>query len=215
MNDLTRQLAMHALWLQTRDRLVAKGLVPSADATLSVRCPDGTAMWFGEIHPARPAQLDWAFAGHAGMAAVHAAVHAARRDAGAVLWGGGPFGACLADVGGALPQVFDEQARHLGPMPAPARRPEDLAAALAAGGNVVLWRGTPLCVGATCARLALNAELLEKCAKAYVLAVAAGGSVAALPWLVRRIANGRLAQDRKRAAQAFGRGVLPEESKGY
>jgi len=149
------------------------------------------------------------------MATIHATVHARRPDAGAVLWSGGPFGACLSDFGGALPQVFDEQARHLGAMPPPVARVEDLARALSEGGNVVLWRGTPLCLGMTCTRLALNAELLEKCAKAYVLAAASGGQVAPLPWLVRRIANGRLAKDQRWAAQAFGRGDLPRESKGY
>jgi hypothetical protein len=97
----------------------------------------------------------------------------------------------------------------------PAWSDTDLAAALDITGNALLLRGQPMCLGTTCTRLALNAELFEKCAKAYVLAAAAGGRVKELPWLVRRIANGRLVKDERRAAQAFGRGELPVESSGY
>ena len=92
------------------------------------------------------------------------------------------FGRCLADFGGAMPQVFDEQARHLGPMGPAAAALRELARSLRQGGNVLLVQGRPLCIGMTATRLALNAELFEKCAKAYVLAVAGGGRVQALPW---------------------------------
>ena len=130
-----------------------------------------------------------------------------------MVWAGGLFGACLADFGGALPQVFDEQARHIGPMAS--THSAAIGPALGHGGNALLWQGVPLCLGTTCTRMALNAELFEKCAKAYVLAAATGGRVAQLPWLVRRIANGRLRKDQRRAAQAFARGELPVESRGY
>ena len=64
-------------------------------------------------------------------------------------------------------------------------------------------------------RLALNTELFEKCAKAYVLAAASGGAVRPLPWLVRRVANGRLRKDRRAAVARWAQGLLPEEAKGY
>jgi len=83
------------------------------------------------------------------------------------------------------------------------------------GGNVLLVQGRPLCIGMTATRLALNAELFEKCAKAYVLAVAGGGRVHALPWIVRLVANRRLHKDEQRATQRFAQGLLPEETKGY
>ena len=67
----------------------------------------------------------------------------------------------------------------------------------------------------TAMRLALNAELFEKCAKAYVLAVAGGGRVRALPCIVRWVANRRLGKDQQRAAARLLQGLLPEESKGY
>ena len=212
---MVSQEDMKQLWLQTRDRLAAKGLADRPETTLSLRCPSGTTMWFGATTLPEPHLLDWRRPELARQSSVHAEIHAARSDAGAVLWGGGPFSACLNDFGGVLPQVFDEQARHIGPMSEPVSRLEELGGALANGGNVILWRGLPLCLGVTATRLALNVELLEKCAKAYVLAAAAGGRVSPLPWLVRRIANGRLTKDELRAAQAFQRGVLPEESKAY
>jgi ribulose-5-phosphate 4-epimerase/fuculose-1-phosphate aldolase len=212
---MTTQESMKEQWLRTRDRLVAKKLLRGDDASLSVRCPGGGGMWFGTAEERAPVLVDWRDTARNGPASAHAIVHARRADVGAVAWGGGPFGACLADFGDVLPQVFDEQARHIGPMGRPAWSDTDLAAALDITGNALLLRGQPMCLGTTCTRLALNAELFEKCAKAYVLAAAAGGRVKELPWLVRRIANGRLVKDERRAAQAFGRGELPVESSGY
>jgi ribulose-5-phosphate 4-epimerase/fuculose-1-phosphate aldolase len=72
-----------------------------------------------------------------------------------------------------------------------------------------------LVFGATAQRLVLNAELLEKCAKAFVLATATGAAIHTLPWWVCRIANGRLKKDQKRAEARFAQGLLPEEVKGY
>jgi hypothetical protein len=114
-----------------------------------------------------------------------------------------------------MPQAFDEQARHLGPMAPPAASVRDVARSLRRGGNVLLVQRRPMCLGMTAMRLALNAELFEKCAKAYVLAVAGGGRVRPLPWIVRLVANGRLRKDEQRATQRFSQGLLPEETKGY
>jgi hypothetical protein len=61
----------------------------------------------------------------------------------------------------------------------------------------------------------LNAELLEKCAKAYVLAAATGQPVPTLPWWVCKIAIGRLHKDQRRAAERFAQALLPEETRGY
>ena len=209
---------MTALWLQTRGRLLAKDLLAGANATLSIRSPGSGAMWLGAATDAGPVRFETAAAA-GDSAALHALMHAliyrARADVGAVAVGGGVFGACLADFGGRMPQVFDEQARHLGEMGQAARDDQACVAALRAGGNALLWHGVPVCLGTTCTRLALNAELFEKCAKAYVLAVAAGGRVRPLPWLVRWVANGRLAKDERRAALAFARGDFPVESRGY
>lgn len=82
-------------------------------------------------------------------------------------------------------------------------------------GNAALVDGHMVCLGTTATRLGLNAELVEKCAKAYVLAVAGGGRVRPLPWIVRLVANRRLAKDQERARARLLQGLLPEESKGY
>jgi hypothetical protein len=92
---------------------------------------------------------------------------------------------------------------------------QELAPSLRAGGNALPIGGVPVCLGTTGSRLALNAELFEKCAKACVLAAAPGGPVKPLPWWVRHIANGRLLKDEARAAACFTQGRLPEESRGY
>lgn len=181
-------------------------------ASLSLRIPGSDAMWFGFVSDAMLHRFPWRAEPH--EAALHAAVYKARGDVGAIAVGGGAFGGCLADFGGAMPQVFDEQARHLGPMVPFSAQARELAA-LHARGNVLLVGGRPVCLGMTALRLALNAELFEKCAKAYVLAVAGGGRVRALPWIVRWVANRRLAKDEQRASARFLQGQLPEESKGY
>ncbi|GLQ98556.1 class II aldolase/adducin family protein [Dyella mobilis] len=150
----------------------------------------------------------------------HAAIYRARPDVGAIVLGGGLYARMLHDVGNALPQVFDEQARHLGrtalPLPQLAGDPDTAARrCLITGGNTWICGDAVMVFGNTAQRLTLNAELLEKCAKAYVLAKATGARVHTLPWWVCRIANGRLQKDQRRAAERFASGLLPEEVKGY
>jgi ribulose-5-phosphate 4-epimerase/fuculose-1-phosphate aldolase len=160
------------------------------------------------------------FAQAQGDASLHASVYLARADVGAVALGGGAFGRVLGELGGRLPQVFDEQARHLGrtasPLPTIGLDLEtDARRCLATGGNVWVCERRVLILGTTSQRLVLNAELAEKCAKAYSLAMATGDHVHTLPWWVCHIANGRLTKDRKRAAARFAQGLLPEETVGY
>jgi len=226
-----------------------------------------------------------------GAQAQHVDVYAARPDVGAIALGGGTFARMLGSFGGDLPQLFDEQARHLGATVMPMRRSTDdlkststsysrlinpahetpppacrgrlgggeplregfqqvltppqpspasrggghfsqgsryllhlraiyrsalrKSCGLATGGSVWVAEHDVMVFGSTVHRLALNAELLEKCAKAYVLARATGMHLHTLPWWVCRIANGRLKKDQKRAAQRFAQGLLPDEVKGY
>ncbi|BAL94460.1 hypothetical protein [Rubrivivax gelatinosus] len=199
-----------ATWLPLRERLVGKRLMNGAGAALSLRIPGGSTMWHGAAGDAAPRRVDW----RDETAIPAAAVFAARQDVCAVLHGGGLYGPQLAGFGGRMPGVFDEQVRHLGLMAA-ARGSSNWVATLAKGGNAALHDGLPLVLGMTGARLALNAELFEKCAKAYVLALGAGGQVRPLPWIVRHVANGRLMRDEKRARERVAQGLLPEESKGY
>jgi hypothetical protein len=212
---MTTDEILRTQWLPLRERLQLKQLLGGEGASLSLRVPASAAMWFGGAREATPRRLPLQHQDNeGGEEGAHAAVYRARPDVGAIGWGGGSFGIALADFGGTMPQLFDEQARHLGPM-APATSLDTLARSLQRRGNVLLLQGRPLCLGTTATRLALNAELFEKCAKAHVLAVAAGGRVHALPWWVRWIANGRMRKDASRAEARFAQGLLPEESKGY
>ncbi len=208
--------ALEQAWIDARHRLRVKGLFATGTASLSLRCAASDALWFGTADAERPRRMALAEAAKASdEAPLHAAVYLARPDVGAVACGGGEFGGMLFDFGGAMPVVFDEQARHLGIMGAAVSGAAALATSLSAGGNALIVGGRPVCLGATCQRLVLNAELFEKCAKACVLAIAAGGAPKPLPWWVRRIANGRLMKDERRATLAFAQGRLPDESTGY
>ena len=200
-------------WQDLRERLRAKNLLPADVGSVSLRIPGSDAMWFGQAIDAAPQQVS--FGAAVGDGLVHAAAYAARRDVGAIAVGGAAFGRCLADFGGAMPQAFDEQARHLGAMGPAVAEWRQLGSSLRRGGNVLLLQGHPMCLGMTAMRLALNAELFEKCAKAYVLAVAGGGRVRPLPWIVRFVANRRLYKDERRAALRFAQGLPAEETKGY
>jgi hypothetical protein len=210
---MTIEETLRQQWQDLRGRLQAKHLLPADGASVSLRIPGSDTMWFGQAIDAAPQQVS--FGAAVGDGLVHATAYAARHDVGAVAVGGAAFGRCLVDFGGAMPQAFDEQARHLGAMGPAAAELRELRSSLRRGGNVMLLQGRPLCLGMTAMRLALNAELFEKCAKAYVLAAAGGGRVRPLPWIVRFVANRRLYKDERRATLRFAQGLLAEETKGY
>jgi len=210
---MTTEETLRQEWLHLRERLQAKRLLANDRASLSLRVPGRDAMWFGAAIDAAPQRVPLTSASGDGQ--IHATAYGARSDVGAIALGGAEYGRCLADFGGAMPQVFDEQARHLGPMGCAAAELREIAPSLRQGGNVLMVQGRPACMGMTAMRLALNAELFEKCAKAYVLAVAGGGPVRALPWIVRIVANRRLRKDEQRATLRFSQGLRPEETKGY
>jgi len=215
MTAAEMELSLVRLWLQLRDRLLTKQLLEGSAPALSLRIPGSDAMWFGTTRDETPKRRNWRGLNRASFGAeLHAQVLASRDDVCAVASGGGTFGLGLIDFGGAMPGVFDEQVRHLGRMASP-QSSNSLNKALELRGNVLLVQGQPLVLGMTGARLALNAELFEKCAKAYLLAAAGGGNVRPLPWIVRYVANRRLMKDEHRACLRVRLGLLPEESKGY
>lgn len=202
-------------WMTVRERLTSKNLLGSSQGSLSLRIPGVAAMWFGHTTDAGPRKISVVGAEASSSVAVHAVVYHSRADVGAVAVGGGTFGRLLAEVGGAMPAIFDEQVRHLGRMSPAVQFIDDVGRALSGGGNTLLIGDDPICLGMTASRLALNAELFEKCAKAFVLAAATGKPTKALPWVVRLVANGRLMKDERRARERIEQGLLPEESKGY
>ena len=150
-------------------------------------------------------------------AAFHAAIYRARADAGAILIGRTPWSAAIAKIGQAVPTLFDEQARHIGKTEEPVHvgRREWAVAALRGGGNVALYGDQRICIGTTPDRVVFNADLFEKCAKAFVIAHASGHRIRTVPSWVRYIAGGRLKKDQKRAAESYDAGRIPEGMDAY
>lgn len=206
--------------LAARQRCARQSFLMSSGASLSLRLPgDLEGLLF--VRPGSSTAQQWAWNAKGDGVPVdislHSTIYGLRDDVGAILVGGARFGTALAKLGGAMPVTFDEQARHLGRMRGPVASATDqtLSAAISGGANAVLIGEVPVCLGTTCQRMVLNAELFEKCAKAYVLAAATGQAVTTLPWWVCRIAVGRLRKDERRAAQRFAQGMLPDEASGY
>ena len=150
-------------------------------------------------------------------AAFHAAVYSVRGDAGAILIGRTPWSAALCTIGRRVPTLFDEQARHIGKIEDPIHvgRRQWAVQALRRGGNVALYGDQRICVGTTPDRVVFNADLFEKCAKAFVIAHASGHRIRKVPGWVRYIAAGRLKKDQKRAVDSYRAGKIPEGMDAY
>jgi ribulose-5-phosphate 4-epimerase/fuculose-1-phosphate aldolase len=148
----------------------------------------------------------------------HLVVYRSRPDVGCVVLNRQQWAASLHAFGEDMPGVFDEQVRHLGRsvgvLDESIATPDGLRR-LRSGANAFVLPGQVLCLGMVLERAIFNAELLEKCAKAYVLASCTGLPVGRIPWLVRWIANGRLMKDERRAATKYATGQTPELSTAY
>jgi hypothetical protein len=219
MTPISPNSSLTTTLLDARDRCARQGLLTSSLAGLSMRLPGESDFLFLDATAGTPRRESWLTPStNAPLSlSIHATVYRLRQDVGAVLSGGGVYSCALTDFGGTMPVAFDEQARHLGRMhrATPTATEHELHGALRDGANTAMVGGLALCMGTTCQRAVLNAELFEKCAKAYVLAAATGQPVSTLPWWVCRIAIGRLHKDQRRASQRFAQGLLPEESRGY
>jgi ribulose-5-phosphate 4-epimerase/fuculose-1-phosphate aldolase len=182
-------------------RLAGKGLAVEPPVLFSVRLPGQAAMTVGdgqgEVETVPFDTADTRFE-------MHASVYRLRGDAGAILTAPQSWASRLASFPEPMPGVFDEQVRQLGQKVEPFS-----AATLAEGANAFLSGRLVLTIGFTAERAVLNAELLEKCAKAYLLASLTGRPVGLIPWLVRRIARRRLRKDQQRASAAHARGEVP------
>ncbi|MCB1137201.1 MAG: class II aldolase/adducin family protein [Leptospiraceae bacterium] len=149
--------------------------------------------------------------------AIHISIYLNRPDTGAVFLGRQKWARILGDLGEAMPAVFDEQVRQLGPR---VRRYEswnsrDLQKAMQQGSNAFLLPEGALILGMTLDKAIFNAELLEKCARAFVLARLTGRPFKKIPWYVRLIANQRLRKDEKRSAESYAAGKIPEGFTAY
>jgi ribulose-5-phosphate 4-epimerase/fuculose-1-phosphate aldolase len=206
-------------------RLARKGFLNDRLDSVSARIPGTTEMLFiGGLE-------DWhsigdtpiaptSFASRETAAALHGGIYLARPDVGAVVISS-PSGVRLLAAGsGALPPLFDEQVRHIG-LPSwtpPAAGPQSklrTAKAFRRGANAALLDGRLVCLGMTIERAIHNTDLLEKCARAYVLAQASGSPVRTLPAWVQFIANRRLQRDERSAEASYAKGELPEGTTAY
>ena len=199
-------------------RIVAKGLAGPSSVRFSLRVPSSLMMAAGIMEssgaPAGMALIPIAETGVDHAWALDGAVYRLRPDVGAVVASRLPWASRLGMLPGEMPAVFDEQARQLGArVPRITLEGRELSAASAAvlrrGGNAFLFGQEAVCLGFNRDRAVFNAELLEKCAKAYVLASLSGHAVNRIPLYVRYIAGRRLRADERHAAAAFARGEVP------
>jgi ribulose-5-phosphate 4-epimerase/fuculose-1-phosphate aldolase len=202
-------------WLEVQSRLQKHGLLEGQRASISTRIPDTSEFWFGTALDDAPRELSIQQAHNAELSALHAEVYQSRNDISAIAFGHGPYGGILVEHIGEMPGIFDEQVRHLGTLSLQTYGSKGLKERLATGTNMLSAHGELLILGMTPQRLILNASLAEKCAHAYTLAYAVQGHTSKLPWIVRKIAHGRLRSDQKRASKRITEGKLPLESSGY
>lgn len=197
-------------------RLRAEALFGGPGDSLSLRIPGREEFLF--VTPALSDPMKFRFQTTGLEAAdLHAAIYRSRKDAGGVLIGQTPWSSALACIGARIPTLFDEQARHIGSAGKPIAlgRHSRLLRALEGGGNVAIYGDRRICIGTTPSRVVFNAELFEKCAKAFVITHAGEDRIRKLPLWVRYIARARLRRDQKRAALSYAAGRIPERMDAY
>lgn len=200
---------------EVEQRLRAKGLFGGEPDSLSLRVPGQAAAFFARAGK-DPEVIRFANDFNEEVA-LHTRVYQARPDVGGIVVGSTTWMPALAALGVALPSLFDEQARHIG-TPAPpvlAGDVEGLVESLAAGANAALIGARRVGLGSTPNRVVLNADLFEKCAKAFVVASSTGQPVRPLPAWASDLWYEHLRKDRLRAASAYRSGRVPEGMDAY
>ncbi len=211
-----------ALVVAAARRLAAKGFLPATGGNLSVRLDGGrmavtpSGMDYAVMESVDVCVLDANLAVVEGErkpsieSSLHAAVYAARPDVGAVVHTHQTYASALAALRKPVPALFDEQVRHLGRrIPLVPYAPSGtgflrnaVARAVRDGNNAyILGSHGALCLGIDMVRAEHNAEILEKVAVAYLVALCAEGKARKIPLLVREIAFAKLKADEAKAAK--------------
>jgi ribulose-5-phosphate 4-epimerase/fuculose-1-phosphate aldolase len=195
-------------------RLTEKELLRASDDAVSVLLPGRGAMLFWAGSDAALQELP--LSGLRGVPALHGEAYRLRPDAGALAslsTGSSPE---LSRGGGRIPIVFDEQARHIGEAFYCASA-AGLRHALRGGGNAGVVEGRLFVLGVTPSRMIFNAELFEKCARAYLIARGSEQQrrIHRIPWWVRLVAGRRLRRDQAQAARCHALGREAPELMAY
>jgi ribulose-5-phosphate 4-epimerase/fuculose-1-phosphate aldolase len=203
-------------WLRSSyERLERRGLLATQGGRVSFRVParDTFHLYAGgnEFSTGQPAE----------GTSIESLLFGQRSDAGSVIVAQPAWGSRLAEIPGAMPALFDEQVRQLGKsvetlswMPGDTLSTSD-EKKISRGDTAYLWNGNVVVVGYSLDRAVFNLELLEKCAKSFVLAQLTGEKLTRIPAWVQWIAFGRLKKDQRKASSAFARGELPSGLGGY
>lgn len=207
-------------------RLHAKGLVGEGAASLSMRVPGQSQMVvaprgsaFADLKVEQVELLSFDGPGDPERS-LHAMIYLSRPDTGSIAHLHPHWASALRLLDQPMPAIFDEQVRQLGrslkrlPFSEPVLGREAIAL-LKDHDNAFLYGDGVLCLGVTRDRVIFNVELLEKCAKAYMLASATGRKVGTVPLFVREIAHSRMLKDQKKAAAAYSRGEVPTGFTAY
>jgi ribulose-5-phosphate 4-epimerase/fuculose-1-phosphate aldolase len=202
---------------QIARRLDSKGAFGEATGSVSIRIPGGDEFQYMESktrsrNGVRKEKLNYE---QESVNDLHSRIYHRRPDVGAIMIGHPTWAMALGELGLSMPGVFDEQARQLGrsirsvPESSGDSDQDGIFKELSDGSNVVILSDSVLVCGVTAEKLVFNAELLEKCARAYLLAHLTGKKIRKVPFYVRIIAHKRMLKDAKRSAESYARGEIP------
>lgn len=230
-NQTPDEMELHELW----NRLESKGLFQNQSASLSFLIP-GTGTFLlmvkGEGKKNKPILQSYSIKNPNTMLdenhqletlpsiiRFHADLYSFRPDVGAIVRFIPPWSSKLNFLDHPLPLVFDEQCRQLGAsvnqLPLDENGNLKQSSILLSGANGFLVSEEVVITSVTREKAIYNCELIEKCAKAYLLAISTGGNVRQIPWFVRFIAKSRLLKDEKKAIEFYKRGERPTGFKAY
>lgn len=207
--------SMHTALIESVNRLRKKGLFGIDRDAISARLAERRAMIIANGSESLDVNEQALEGSQADPSLeVHREIYGSRSDVGVIVVAHSPWGSKLAQLDVEMPAIFDEQIRQLGTA-IPTWGSAAANRQLAKGGNAFIHLGGVICLGTSPDRAVFNLELLEKCAKSFVLAHLSGQKIGQIPKWVQWIASGRLRKDERQASEAFTRGEYPALTTGY
>lgn len=206
---------MYSSLVESVDRLRKKGLFGNEADSISARFAERPSLLLG-TGMTNLSMAEWPLSGSSDDAVLrlHREIYSARSDVGVIVVAHSPWGSRLAELDVSMPAIFDEQIRQLGTA-VPRWGTAAAYQQLREGGNAFVHVNSVICLGTSPDRAVFNLELLEKCAKSFVLAHLSGQKVGRIPRWVQWIASGRLRKDERKAANSFAERKYPDLTTGY